>query len=150
MVLNSHTWNARRIPVRLTVRDCCVITWVDRGRDHGGRWGSYCWWVFSMASKIRLGKMFWLSFRWLLAANLVVFMTAVHTYFYICIRILYQIVYPQIIQGGYRIENRLFSMLLWLALIYTASLIHFSGRSFAVVLRMQKIAECAKICVVVL
>ena len=35
-MLNSHTRDASCIPVRLTVRDCCVLAWVGRARDHGG------------------------------------------------------------------------------------------------------------------
>jgi hypothetical protein len=38
------------------------------GRRGGRGGGCYCWWVFRMASKIGLGKMFWL-FKLLLAVN---------------------------------------------------------------------------------
>jgi hypothetical protein len=35
---------------------------LDRMEGHGGGGGYWCW-VFRMASKIALGKMFWLSFK---------------------------------------------------------------------------------------
>jgi len=37
-----------------------------RGVEGGGFYG---WWVFRRVSKIALGKMFWSSFKWLLAMN---------------------------------------------------------------------------------
>ena len=46
---------------------CCVrvggVEVLDRMEVHGGGGGGYCCWVFRIASKIGLGKMFWLSFK---------------------------------------------------------------------------------------
>ena len=36
---------------------------LDRMEGQGGDGRDYCCWVFRMASKIGLGKMFWLSFK---------------------------------------------------------------------------------------
>ena len=66
LVLYWCTWSAFCVA-------CCWrllwLAWVDCARDCRMSGVVYCWRVFSMASKIGLGKMFWLSLRWLLAVN---------------------------------------------------------------------------------
>ena len=42
--------------------------WGDGLCDHSkgwGGWGDYGWWGFKIVSKILLGKIVWLSFKWL-------------------------------------------------------------------------------------